>query len=109
MTERIEMRGPAVDLALSGDASRAYETTAARARAERWAERLHDRDTSLWSTDPRVQAGIADRLGWLDAPHHFSLLVPSIEAFAIARRDEAFTGAIVAGRGGDSLAPDALH
>ena len=109
MTERTEMRGPAIDLALSGDASRAHDSTAARAKAERWAERLHDRDTSLWSTDPRVQAGIADRLGWLDAPHHFSLLVPSIEAFAIARRDEGFIGAIVAGMGGSSLAPDVLN
>ncbi len=109
MTERTEMRGPAIELALSGDASRAHDSTAARAKAERWAERLHDRDTSLWSTDPRVQAGIADRLGWLDAPHHFSLLVPSIEAFAIARRDEGFIGAIVAGMGGSSLAPDVLN
>ena len=37
-----------------------------RARAEDWATRLFDRDTSLWSTDPRVEDAIADRLGWLD-------------------------------------------
>ena len=31
----------------------------ARADEERWGERLHDRDTTLWSTDPAVQEPIA--------------------------------------------------
>jgi transaldolase/glucose-6-phosphate isomerase len=109
MTKRIEMRGPTLELRLgSGPGATAYDDVARRAETERWAERLHDRDVSLWSTDPRVQAAIAERLGWLDAPEHFSLLIPTLEAFAIARRDEGFTAAIVGGMGGSSLAPDVL-
>jgi len=37
-------------------------------RRGRWVERLHDRDGTIWSEDPEVQARIANRLGWLDAP-----------------------------------------
>ncbi len=108
MTERIEMRGPTLDLAL-GSGLDAYEAAAFRASSERWAERLHDRDVTLWSSDPRVQDGIAERLGWLDAPAHFSLLIPSVEAFATARRDDGFTAAVVGGMGGSSLAPAVLR
>jgi glucose-6-phosphate isomerase len=108
MTERIELRGPTLALDL-GAAADAYEQAAFRARSERWAERLHDRDVTLWSTDERVQDAIADRLGWLDAPEHFRLLIPTLEAFATARRDEGFVAAIVGGMGGSSLAPDVLN
>ena len=109
MTERIEMRGPALELALGSDpATAAYDEAAARAATEHWAERLHDRDVTLWSTDGRVQAAIAERLGWLDAPEHFGLLVPTLEAFAAALQGEGFRTAVVAGMGGSSLAPDVL-
>ena len=109
MTERMEMRGPELEFTLGDDrATAAYAETAARALTEHWAERLHDRDVTLWSTDGRVQAAIAGRLGWLDAPEHFGLLVPSLEAFAAALPAEGFTAAVVAGMGGSSLAADVL-
>ncbi|MEO8229006.1 MAG: hypothetical protein ABI628_04490 [Chloroflexota bacterium] len=79
-----------------------------RARTERWAERLFERDTSLWSDDPEVQAAIAERLGWLDAPVHFSDQIGPLEVFGEAIRDAGFTTAIVAGMGGSSLAPEVL-
>src|SRR5947208_3582425 len=110
MTDRIDVRGSALELRLGdGPAVAAYGELSRRAVEERWAERLHDRDATLWSSDPRVRATIGDRLGWLDAPEHFSLLVPSIEGFANARREEGFTAAVVAGMGGSSLAPDRLN
>lgn len=80
----------------------------ARARTERWAERLFERDPSLWSDDPEVQAGIAERLGWLDAPEHFTDEIGPLEAFGEAIRDAGFATAIVGGMGGSSLAPDVL-
>jgi glucose-6-phosphate isomerase len=80
-----------------------------RATAERWAERLFDRDTSLWTDDPDVAADIADRLGWLDAPEHFSLQVPALEGFGDGAREAGFDTAVVMGMGGSSLAPDVLH
>jgi glucose-6-phosphate isomerase len=86
----------------------AYEDAIARARDERWAERLFDRDATLWSSDDRVQAAIGDRLGWLDAVDHFGLQIPALEAFSAAARDAGFTNAVVMGMGGSSLAPDVL-
>ncbi len=80
----------------------------ARADAERWGERLHERDTTLWSSDPAVQEKIANRLGWLDLPVDFSDQVPALEAFGETIRDAGFTAAIVAGMGGSSLAPGVI-
>jgi glucose-6-phosphate isomerase len=80
----------------------------ARADEERWSERLHDRDTTLWSDDPTIQATIANRLGWLDLPIDFSEQIPALEAFGEAIRDDGFSAAIVAGMGGSSLAPEVI-
>ena len=80
----------------------------ARARSERWVERLFERDASLWSSDPDVQATIAERLGWLDAPSHFYGEIGPLEAFGEAIRDGGFSTAIVGGMGGSSLAPEVL-
>ncbi len=82
--------------------------TIARARGERWIERLFARDTSLWSSDPAVRATIAERLGWLDTPDHFGPEVGPLEAFGSAIRDGGFRTAVVAGMGGSSLAPEVL-
>jgi len=87
----------------------AFDVLVERARTERWAERLFERDTSLWSADPEVQAGIAERLGWLDAPVHFTDEIGPLEAFGEAIRDGGFRTAIVGGMGGSSLAPEVLQ
>ena len=96
------------DLTL-GDGAAAYEVAVAQARDERWAERLWDRDPTLWSANERVQAGISDRLGWLDAPAHFSNQVAALEGFGEGIREAGFTTAVVGGMGGSSLTPDVLH
>jgi transaldolase/glucose-6-phosphate isomerase len=80
-----------------------------RATAEGWAQRLFDRDTSLWADDLDVAADIADRLGWLDAPEHFTLQVPALEGFGDGVKEAGFDTAVVMGMGGSSLAPDVLH
>lgn len=79
-----------------------------KAASEDWAARLWARDTALWTSDERVAALIADRLGWLDLPSAFSERVEELQAFARAVRDESITGALVCGMGGSSLAPDVL-
>ncbi len=89
-------------------AAAAWGETLARAGAERWAARLATRDTTLWTTDLAVAADIGDRLGWLDAPGHFSVMIPALEQFGEAIRDAGFTAAIVAGMGGSSLAPEVV-
>ncbi len=85
------------------------DAAAVTARTDAWADRLMDRDTSLWSTDDEVQRAIADRLGWLDAPGHFAEEVPELQAFGDAVRDAGFTTAVVMGMGGSSLAPDVFR
>jgi glucose-6-phosphate isomerase len=80
----------------------------AKAIREEWANRIWDRDTTVWTTDPDVAKLIANRLGWLDLPTHFDEEVAELEAFANALRDEGFVAALVCGMGGSSLAPDVL-
>jgi transaldolase / glucose-6-phosphate isomerase len=105
------VRGPLPDVPASSLGSHAatVEEGLARATAEAWAERLFDGDTTLWSTDPRVQKAIADRLGWLDAPDHFSNDVAALEGFGEGIRDAGFRTVVVMGMGGSSLAPEVLH
>jgi glucose-6-phosphate isomerase len=98
---------PALELA--NEHRTTVDEAIARARDEHWAERLFDRDTTLWSTDERVRDAIAERLGWLDAPSHFSNDIPALEGFAAGAREAGFTTAVVMGMGGSSLAPDVLH
>jgi glucose-6-phosphate isomerase len=101
---------PAVDLPglALGEWAAAYDEAVAHARGERWAERLFDRDPSLWSSDSRVQASIADRLGWLDAPAHFTDHIPDLEGFGQGIVAAGFRTAVVMGMGGSSLAPEVL-
>lgn len=109
MTERIETSGPTMELRLTGAAHQAFEAASKRALDERWAERLAERDTTLWSKDPAVREAIAQRLGWLDAPAHFAALTPSLETFGEEARANGFTTAVVAGMGGSSLAPAVIR
>ena len=68
--------------------------------------RLHERDVTLWSQDPRHQAVAAQRLGWLDVaaapqgwPQRLQALVERARADGIGR-------VVLAGMGGSSLAPE---
>jgi glucose-6-phosphate isomerase len=91
-----------------GEHEAGFRSAVETARDDSWAERLFAHDTTLWSGDPRVQAAIAERLGWLEAPAHFATQVAALEGFGEGIRDAGFTTAIVAGMGGSSLAPDVL-
>ncbi len=93
---------------LNPDDAQRWAAAAERARTGIWAKRLFDRDPSLWSSDPAVQAGIAERLGWLDAPSHFSEQIPALEGFGGSLNEDGFDAAVVAGMGGSSLAPEVL-
>ena len=107
MTDTTAASAPLPRLAL-GEHEAAYAEAVERAREETWAERLFDRDPSLWSDNERVQAAIAERLGWLDAPLHFSEQIAALEGFGEGIRDAGFTTAVVGGMGGSSLAPEVL-
>jgi glucose-6-phosphate isomerase len=108
MTEPVSTVVAAPRMAL-GAGTAAYQAAVERARTEDWASRLFTRDVSLWTADPRVAEAISERLGWLDAPEHFTEQIPGLEAFGDAVVDEGYTTAVVAGMGGSSLAPDVLR
>ena len=98
----------ATELSL-GAGRAAYDEAVRQAREESWGRLLFDRDPSLWSKNDRVQAAIADRLGWLDSPGHFTTQIGALEAFGEAIRDAGFTAAVVGGMGGSSLAPEVFR
>jgi glucose-6-phosphate isomerase len=98
-----------MEIRLAGADRERIDELVARGRDERWAERLFDHDTSLWTDDPDVGATIADRLGWLEAPAHFTLQVPALEGLGDGMTEAGFDTAVVMGMGGSSLAPDVLR
>jgi glucose-6-phosphate isomerase len=108
MTDRAATAAPLPRFAL-GEGAAAFEAAVEQARAEDWATRLFDRDTSLWSTDPRVQEAIAGRLGWLGAPEHFADHTASLEGFGDSISESGFAIVVLAGMGGSSLAPDVFR
>ena len=97
------------ELRLSSTDEEAVMTVADHARRNSWAQRLMDRDVTLWSDDPDVHRSIADRLGWLDAPAHFTDQIAALEGFGDGIRVAGFRTAVVMGMGGSSLAPEVLH
>src|SRR3990170_678829 len=90
------------DLRLAPADEERLAAVAAHARREEWARRLLDRDTSLWTDDPAAAAAVAQRLGWLDAPAHFTDQIAALEGFGDGIRGAGFRAAGVMGMGGSS-------
>lgn len=94
-----------VALAWDG-AGREVADAVREAEAARVAERIWDRDASIWSSDPAVQRTIGNRLGWLDAPAWASERRSELDAFAAEAKE--FRRFVLLGMGGSSLAPEVL-
>ena len=108
MTESAATTAPLPRFAL-GEGTAAFDAAVEQARSEDWATRLFDRDTTLWSTDPRVQEAVAQRLGWLDAPEEFANRTASLEGFGDAISELGVETVVLGGMGGSSLAPDVFR
>ena len=98
----------AQQLRLPGQLRNVVDAALERAVVQRWATRLWARDPLLWTSDDAVAADIANRLGWLDAAHHFRAQVEQLMAFADGAVGEGFEASVVCGMGGSSLAPEVL-
>lgn len=70
---------------------------------------LWRRDPAVWSSEPEVQAKIAQRLGWLDSPGLMADTLTRLTTFADDVRRAGFTDAVLLGMGGSSLAPEVLR
>ena len=68
--------------------------------------RLWDRDASLWSAEPAVQAAIRNRLGWLSIAGVMARETPMLRRLAQELRGDGFTHALLLGMGGSALFPD---
>jgi RpiB/LacA/LacB family sugar-phosphate isomerase len=68
--------------------------------------RLWRKDATLLSESPAVQASIANRLGWLDAPAAMSGVVGDLQSFAAEVRRDGIAEVVLLGMGGSVLAAD---
>jgi transaldolase/glucose-6-phosphate isomerase len=91
---------PRCELALGRHAP-AVDARLRRWREARFAERLFQKDTTLWS--PTLVPELADRLGWLDLPTSSDADGAALSAFVSSL--EA-TRVVLLGMGGSSLAPE---
>ncbi len=74
--------------------------------ADRVAERLWNRDGSLWAASGKPADEIAGWLGWLDLPDAMTARVAELEHLARDVREDGYRRAAVLGMGGSSLAPE---
>jgi len=73
----------------------------------RFADRLWERDHTLWATTPLPE--LTDRLGWLDLPAEMLDQVAELTEFADSVRKEKFRNILLLGMGGSSLAPEVFQ
>ncbi len=83
-----------------------FRLSLARARGQRLAARLWERDASLWKRDSSHQQVIANRLGWLDSPALMMEKVDEIKKFVRGVHHDLQHTAVLLGMGGSSLAPE---
>ena len=86
-----------------------FDRACVRLDQSRFSHALWTRKVDVWSTNSDVQRKIADRLGWLDAPHAMQREVPRLRRAADTVREAAFTDVVLIGMGGSSLAPEVLR
>jgi glucose-6-phosphate isomerase len=75
---------------------------------DRVAERLWDKDASLWAQDAAARKVVQNRLGWLDAPAQGARDRDRYEALARATRERGDRHVILLGMGGSSLCPEVM-
>jgi transaldolase/glucose-6-phosphate isomerase len=105
---------PATDFSSRQEASlgtlqEAVDTGWNRADHEQFAQRVWDKDPSLWKPDPSQQNEITNRLGWLDVMTQMRTEIPRLAALRDQLQAEGFTNVVLLGMGGSSLAPEVLR
>ena len=77
------------------------------AQKARILNRIRERDTSVWTTDPSVAKMIGNSLGWLTVAEQMLLIVGELRQFA-EEVQRQFRYVMVCGMGGSSLCPEVL-
>ncbi len=76
---------------------------------ERFAERVWEKDASLWKSDPEIKKKIKNRLGWLTVTKVMVKEAEALMSFAGTVRDAGLTHVVLLGMGGSSLCPEVLR
>ena len=85
---------------------RHVESALDRLDDERVVARIWERDHTVWRPDPDE---IANRLGWLDAPHESVARLEPVDRLASDARAGGYAHAVLMGMGGSSLAPEVFQ
>ena len=96
-----------VTFSLPTEVADAVTTRLQTAVTEKVAERVWQRDPSLWG-GPGVPE-IEDRLGWLDVAGKMQAQLGDLVAFAKQLKSEGYKDAVLLGMGGSSLGPEVLR
>lgn len=95
-----------VEASLDDELSHRVDRRLRSLEEEQVVPRLWRGDHTVWRPDPTE---IADRLGWLAAPHRSRTLLPDLQAFAHQAAAEGLSHAVLLGMGGSSLAPEVFR
>ncbi len=98
---------PTIDASLPEDFDGAVAERLEHAISERVAERLWERDPSLWG-GPGVPE-IENRLGWLDVAEKLRPHVSELVTLRDELKAEGYTDAVLLGMGGSSLGPEVIR
>ena len=79
------------------------QTALERGRSERIAERIWERDFTVWKPE---DVEIGDRLGWLDCPDTIGSKLAEVDQVVEATRAAGYRRIQLLGMGGSSLAPE---
>jgi glucose-6-phosphate isomerase len=89
--------------AVLGDVASSWKKALADIEEQRIAERIWDKDYTVWKPAPE---GIINRLGWLRSSDDFKDQWSLVEDFVAGVRGDGYTQALLLGMGGSSLAPE---
>ena len=79
------------------------------AAEEQVAQRIWQKDPSLWKPKPADQSEIVDRLGWLTVTDQMREALPRLQQLRDNVREAGVTHVVLLGMGGSSLAPEVLR
>lgn len=108
LQQAIEQRRQAA-LEELGPLREAIPAAVARQEQDQVIRRIFEIDPTLWTDDPKGQAEIRQRMGWLRSPENSRSLIEEYQQLALSCRLDGLTHALLLGMGGSSLAPEVLR
>ncbi len=89
-----------------GVTNRAYEQFVKQGEEKKLPQRIMSRDAAVYSSEPKLKALIANRLGWTDVASAMRAQIPQIEKFGNKVIADGIHHIVLIGMGGSSLCPE---